>query len=81
MTTGDQLRGANYLPEQPLLILHAAADGVSALVTDVRDTWRVTWAPAAGWACSCPAITAACGHVSAVRALIVLEHTTGQAGQ
>lgn len=66
-------RGDAYLPEEPLLVLHAAGDGVQALVTDVRDTWRVTWGAGRGWACTCPAVTVGCGHIGAVRALVVLE--------
>jgi hypothetical protein len=57
----------------PLLITHVSHEGVDAFATDTRGNWRVSWRDAGGWACSCPARSTSCGHIGAVRQIVVLD--------
>jgi hypothetical protein len=66
-------RRAAFLPDQRLLILHVDSELVDAIAHGERESFRVWWTPGAGWRCSCPAISSACGHIGAVRAVVVVE--------
>ena len=70
--------GAKYAPDDRLLILHASAKGVSATVPGAREVHAVTWSPVTNWACTCTARTSACGHILAVRRVVVLDPGVGQ---
>lgn len=65
-------RGAKFATGDRLLILHPPGD-VLATVLDTPDTWLVRWSPDVGWSCSCPVKTTSCGHILAVRRVIVLD--------
>jgi hypothetical protein len=66
-------RGARFAPADQVQVLLPAGVAVEALVHDQRETLRVRWLPNLGWACSCRASSRACGHVLAVRRLLVLD--------
>lgn len=73
MTQPKIERGARFAPADRVQILIPADVDVQALVPDQRDTFMVRWAPDSGWMCSCRATSRACGHVLAVRRLVVLD--------
>lgn len=77
---------APYMPDVPLLILAVGPEAVDAVVVANRSgrratdqSFRVTWTPAAGWRCTCPATTSGCSHLGAVRAIVVAPPAAAQA--
>ncbi|CAN5556984.1 hypothetical protein BH10ACT8_BH10ACT8_18160 [soil metagenome] len=66
-------RGDALSPSDRIQVLHPPVD-VMATVPGPVDTWLVRWtADSRLWSCSCPAKTATCGHIIAVRRIVVLD--------
>jgi hypothetical protein len=66
-----QDKGRRYLVEGRLTVERVDKDGVAALCRGDGSLYVLGWSLRDGWYCGCPALSASCAHLVALRLVTV----------
>lgn len=67
------VKGRRYLTEGRLTVTTRKQHQVLAVCRGDGIIHELGWTPDRGWWCTCPALTAACSHLTALRLVVVIH--------
>jgi uncharacterized Zn finger protein len=76
MRESAEVKGRRYLTEGRLTLRHVGVDGVAAVVRG-DGAWHRAGYMGGHWYCTCPALSANCSHLVALRLVTVAPTKAG----